>query len=113
MEEQGIDVAAYMRDGKLVPREIVQSVLEENLVSSVRAGKSDILLDGFPRSMDQTKLFEASVSAEYPSRAAVRAVDKSADKHVGCQDQGSTVVPGLQGDFACPSTQPREDLWPG
>lgn len=89
-----------MRDGKLVPQETVQSVLEESLVSSVRGGKSDILLDGFPRSMEQTKLFEASVSAERLSRRAVRAVGKIADKRVGFQDQGSAMVPGLQGDFA-------------
>ena len=53
---------ACMRDGKLVPKETVQSVLEDELVAQVRAGKNRILLDGFPRSMEQTELFEGGVS---------------------------------------------------
>ncbi|KAL9129489.1 MAG: hypothetical protein Q9175_007284 [Cornicularia normoerica] len=61
LEKQGIDIIAYMREGKLVPKETVQGVLEDDLVLNVKAGKTHILLDGFPRSMDQTKLFEASV----------------------------------------------------
>ncbi len=64
LAKQEIDIVAFMRDGKLVPKEIVQGVLEDAIVSNVKAGKTQILLDGFPRSMDQTKLFEASVSAE-------------------------------------------------
>ena len=64
LAKQEIDIVAFMRDGKLVPKETVQGVLEDAIVLSVRAGKTRILLDGFPRSMDQTKLFEASVSAE-------------------------------------------------
>lgn len=64
LTKQGIDIVAYMRDGKLVPKETVQGILEDAIVFSVKAGKTHILLDGFPRSVDQTKLFEASVSAE-------------------------------------------------
>ena len=64
LEKHRIDIVAYMRDGKLVPKEIVQSVLEDDLVLNIKAGKTRILLDGFPRSMDQMVLFEASVSAE-------------------------------------------------
>ena len=79
---------ALMRDGKLVLKETVQSVLEDSLVSNVKAGKNQILLDGFPRSMDQTKLFEAGVSAENASKAAA----VRADKNIGLQDQGSVVV---------------------
>ena len=76
LANEGIDIIACMRDGKLVPKETVQSVLEDGLVSSVRAGKTRILLDGFPRSMDQTKLFEAGVSAANPSNAVGRAIDR-------------------------------------
>lgn len=108
LAKQGIDIVAYMRDGKLVPKETVQGVLEENLASNVNAGKNHILLDGFPRSMDQTKLFEASVSARTSSKAAV----VRADLYVGLQDQGGIVVPRVQRDLACPSTQPIQDLWP-
>lgn len=64
LAKQGIDIVAYMRDGKLVPKETVQGILEDTIVFNVKAGKTHILLDGFPRSVDQTKLFEASVSAE-------------------------------------------------
>ena len=64
LEKHGIDILAHMRDGKLVPKEIVQGVLEDDLVLNIKAGKTRILLDGFPRSMDQMNLFEASVSAE-------------------------------------------------
>ncbi|KAF6232774.1 hypothetical protein HO173_008988 [Letharia columbiana] len=60
LTKQGIDIVAYMRDGKLVPKETVQGILEDAIVFSVKAGKTHILLDGFPRSVDQTKLFEAS-----------------------------------------------------
>ena len=81
-------------------KEIVQSVLEDDLVSKVKAGKTHILLDGFPRSIDQTKLFEASVSIETPSKAAVRTTDKSSDKNVELQGQGSIVVSRVQKDLA-------------
>ncbi len=70
LAKQGIDIVACMRDGKLVPKETVQSVLEDVLVSNVKAGKTHIVLDGFPRSMDQTKLFEAGVSADNLSKGA-------------------------------------------
>lgn len=75
LANKGIDIIACMRDGKLVPKETVQSVLEDGLVSNVKVGKTRILLDGFPRSMEQTKLFEAGVSAANPSNAAGRATD--------------------------------------
>lgn len=64
LEKHEIDVVACMRDGKLVPKEIVQGVLEDDLILNIKAGKTRILLDGFPRSMDQMNLFETSVSAE-------------------------------------------------
>lgn len=68
LAKQGIDIVAYMRDGKLVPKETVQGILEDTIVFNVKAGKTHILLDGFPRSVDQTK------------------------KYVGLQDQGNVVV---------------------
>ena len=61
----GLDIMACMRDGKLVPKGTVQSVLEDELVANVKAGKNRILLDGFPRSMEQTELFEGGVSAYF------------------------------------------------
>ena len=63
LEKYEIDVLTRMREGKLVPKEIVRKVLEDELLLNVGAGKTRILLDGFPRSMEQMNLFEASVSA--------------------------------------------------
>ena len=65
LANQGFDIQGCMREGKLVPKEIIQSVLEDELVAKVKAGKSRILLDGFPRSMEQAKLFEAGVSTAF------------------------------------------------
>ena len=107
-----IDVMAYMRVGKLVPKEAVQSVLEDGIIDSINAGKIRILLDGFPRSMDQTKLFETGVSAQDFSETAGKTTDKIADTDVG-GNQGSVVVPMVQTDFACPSTQSHKHIRPG
>ena len=60
---QGVDITAYMRDGKLVPTELVQGVLEAEISTNVKAGRTHILLDGFPRSIVQTEMFEKRVSA--------------------------------------------------
>ncbi|KAM0805610.1 adenylate kinase-domain-containing protein [Usnea florida] len=57
---QGVDITAYMRDGKLVPTELVQGVLEAEIRTNVKAGRTRILLDGFPRSIAQTEMFEDS-----------------------------------------------------
>ena len=67
LAKTGIDIVACMRDGKLVPREMVQSVLQDELVANVKAGRPYILLDGFPRSMEQLELFQAGVSADLVS----------------------------------------------
>ena len=69
LANQGFDIKACMREGKLVPEGVLQSVLEDELVSSVKAGKSRILLDGFPRCIHQAKLFEAGVSAAILSKS--------------------------------------------
>ena len=60
---QGINITAYMRAGELVPKEMVQGVLEAEISTNVKAGRTHILLDGFPRSIAQMELFEESVSA--------------------------------------------------
>ena len=60
---QEIDITAYMRAGKLVPKELVQAVLEAEISTNVKAGRTHILLDGFPRSTDQMEMFERGVSA--------------------------------------------------
>lgn len=64
LEKYGIDIEVCMLKGELVPKKIVQEVLEDELLRNIKGGKTGILLDGFPRSMEQLNLFEASVSAE-------------------------------------------------
>ena len=59
----GADITAIMRDGKLVPTAMVQGILEAEISINVKAGRTHILLDGFPRSIAQTEMFEDSVSA--------------------------------------------------
>ena len=112
LENHGIDIVAHMRDGKLVPKEIVQCVLEDDLVLNIKAGKTRILLDGFPRSMDQMNLFEASVSAETPIGCNM-SHQNSADRYAGLQDQSSVVVSRVQRDTICSHAQPIKNLWSG
>ena len=63
IQSQGIDITACMQAGELVPEELVQSVLEAEISTNVKAGRTHILLDGFPRSIAQMEMFEESVSA--------------------------------------------------
>lgn len=64
LTEQKTDIMALMREGKLVPTEVVQKVLKCYIDQNVQQRTSRILLDGFPRSMDQMTLFETSVSIQ-------------------------------------------------
>ena len=57
----GIDIEARMREGLLSPVEVVQSTLRSFLVKEMREGKSIFLVDGFPRSLEQARHFEAQV----------------------------------------------------
>ncbi|CAD6575391.1 MAG: hypothetical protein ASARMPRED_007213 [Alectoria sarmentosa] len=60
LSEQKTDIMAVMGEGKLVPIEIVQTVLKSNIDDNIQRGITRILLDGFPRSMEQRTLFETS-----------------------------------------------------
>ena len=65
---------AVMGEGKLVPIEIVQTVLKSNIDDNIQRGITRILLDGFPRSMEQRTLFETSVSVHFSLGAGVLAM---------------------------------------
>ncbi|CAO1630647.1 unnamed protein product [Sympodiomycopsis kandeliae] len=56
-------IARYIREGEIVPQEItialLQNAIQENLSSDDGSGR--ILIDGFPRKMDQAKLFDEKV----------------------------------------------------
>lgn len=113
LAEQTTDIMAVMREGKLVPTEVVQKVLKRYIDQNLHQGTTRILLDGFPRSMDQMRLFETSVSFNNVIKGCISSLIDFADKHAGFQDQGSTVVPWLQGHLASPGPEPSKDLWPG
>lgn len=74
LSEQKTDIMAVMGEGKLVPMEIVQTVLKSNIDDNIQRGITRILLDGFPRSMEQRTLFETSVSVHFSSGAGVLAM---------------------------------------
>ena len=59
--EDGIDIEGRMREGLLSPVEVVQKILKSFLVKKMKEGKSIFLVDGFPRSMEQARHFEAQV----------------------------------------------------
>ena len=63
LPEYGVDIWSRMRDGLLVPNEIVQKMLQSSVVEKLRLGKKLILADGFPRSSEQARLFEAKARA--------------------------------------------------
>lgn len=113
LAEQKTDIMAIMGEGKLVPTEVVQKVLMRYIDQKVHQGTTRILLDGFPRSMDQMTLFETSVSTQNAIKGCISSHVETADKHTGFQDQGSTVVLWLQRHLACPCAEPSKELWPG
>lgn len=61
LQKQKVDVYARMKDGVLVPTEIVQETLGLHLLENLKAGRDLILLDGFPRSMEQATRFRECV----------------------------------------------------
>lgn len=55
-------IASYIREGQIVPQEVtialLQNAIQERLDSS---GGARVLVDGFPRKMDQAELFDQKV----------------------------------------------------
>lgn len=54
----GLEAKSYMDQGKLVPDEITNSMVKHYL-ESLNDKKSGFLLDGYPRTLDQAKAFDA------------------------------------------------------
>lgn len=63
-EGQGLSITEIMRKGGLVSPEEVQKILCNFLAERVREGKTRFLVDGFPRSVEQAKLWKAQVSLD-------------------------------------------------
>jgi len=57
--EKGGMIEDLMKNGKLVPSEITVQLLKETIESNKDA--TGILIDGFPRNLEQAKLFEKEV----------------------------------------------------
>ncbi|PWN18287.1 uridylate kinase [Microstroma glucosiphilum] len=55
-------IASYIREGQIVPQEVtialLQNAIQDNLGPS---GSGRVLVDGFPRKMDQAQLFDSKV----------------------------------------------------
>ncbi|KAF2237553.1 UMP-CMP kinase-like protein [Viridothelium virens] len=51
----------YIKDGKIVPKEVTIQLLENRMVEAEKEGKHMILIDGFPRQLDQAISFEEKV----------------------------------------------------
>ncbi|WIA23697.1 hypothetical protein OEZ85_000388 [Tetradesmus obliquus] len=56
--ELGKQCEAIMKEGKLVPMEVIIGLLR---AAMVRSGGSSFLIDGFPRALDQAEMFERMV----------------------------------------------------
>ena len=59
--EFGELIANYIKDGLIVPQEITIALLKNAIDENLKKGKTRFLVDGFPRKMDQAKMFENTV----------------------------------------------------
>jgi adenylate kinase family enzyme len=59
----GIEAARYMNDGKLVPDDLMIGLVMDDATPYLENGKS-LLLDGFPRTVNQAKALEKSVHVD-------------------------------------------------
>ena len=59
--EIGILAEKHLRNGSLVPDHLTFEVLEKHIAKHLQEGENRFLIDGFPRSMEQLKLFENKV----------------------------------------------------
>ncbi len=54
----------YVLEGKLVPDEITNEILKKNILANI-AAKKNIILDGYPRNIDQAKYLENIIKVDY------------------------------------------------
>lgn len=54
-------VNGHMRNGTLVPSELVVQILQDHIIGKLGEGRKRFLLDGFPRNMEQDCLFDKLV----------------------------------------------------
>ena len=62
LDGQKFDIKAIMGHTCLVPHTYVHEVLQRCLVQHLKDGRSNFLIDGFPRSKQQAQFFESQES---------------------------------------------------
>jgi adenylate kinase family enzyme len=80
----GLDAKKYMDAGKLVPDEVMIGLVIEEATPNLELGKS-LLLDGFPRNVNQAKALEEVVHIDLVINLDVPTdtiVDRIADRYV-------------------------------
>jgi adenylate kinase len=91
--ELGLQAKAYMEKGQLVPNEItIKMVLERITADDCKAG---IILDGFPRNVEQAKALDAALKSQ----------NKAIDKAVYIKVSENELLARLTGRWICRSCQ--------
>ena len=62
LDKNGVDIKAIMSKAALVPHAHVHKVLQCSLIQHLKDGRSNFLIDGFPRSEQQALFFESKES---------------------------------------------------
>ncbi|KAF8443526.1 adenylate kinase-domain-containing protein [Terfezia claveryi] len=112
INQKGVDgplIEQTMKDGQLLPWTMILHYLQKGIDNMVKeTGKTCILLDGFPRTVPQAKLFEEL--KEYKCRDAIllhcskeemlRRTANRQDTYQRVDDNRATVLKRIEGYFA-------------
>ncbi len=92
-DELGLKAKSYMEKGKLVPDEItIQMVLNRLAAPDCKSG---VLLDGFPRNLEQAKVLDKALAQQ----------DKAIDKAVYIKVSEGELLKRLSGRWICRNCQ--------
>ena len=95
------DIKKYVQSGKLVPDEIVLSVLKDYL--SKTDTKNGVLLDGFPRTINQAELLDGFLQIDFAFEIDISlktAIDRSSDRYI-CSGCGAGYIMSKYGKWIC------------
>jgi UMP-CMP kinase len=59
--QYGALIKKFIAEGEIVPMEITVGLIQKAMEENIRKDRRKILIDGFPRKMDQALAFEANV----------------------------------------------------
>ncbi|QIL45935.1 adenylate kinase [Vagococcus coleopterorum] len=85
----GLEAKSYIDKGALVPDEVTNGIVKERLAQPDT--KSGFLLDGFPRTIDQTNALEE----------ILKSLDKKIDAVINIHVEADILVDRLAGRFIC------------